>query len=192
RLGNQFGVADQDHVAAGVQVRIDAGLDAAGGERGGHADVVGEHDAAEMHFVAQDVLDPALGVAGRVGVDLRIDDVGHHHRVGPGVDAGGERHQVELADPVERAVVDRVVDVGVLEHRAVAREMLERGRHAGVVHALHVGAGEGGDDVRVGGEGTIADGTVAAAQVDHGREAEIDSACAHFAGQDRKSTRLNS
>jgi hypothetical protein len=38
-----------------------------------------------------------------------------------------------------------------------------------------------GDDLRLGGERTVADGAIAATQVDHRREAQVDAAGAHFA-----------
>ena len=82
---------------------------------------------------------------------------------------------------VERARIDGVVEVRVFQHRAVAGEMLERRGHAGGVHAAHVGAGELGDDRRIVGERAVADGAVAAAEVDHRREAQVDAAGAHFA-----------
>src|SRR5690606_10108134 len=130
----------------------------------------------------QDVLDPALRIAGRFRRDPRVDHVRHHHRVGPGLDSGDERDQVERADLLQRAVVHRVVDVGVLEHRAVPGEVLEGRGHAGLVHAFDVGTGEGGDYLRVGRERAVADGAVAATEVDHRREAQVHAAGAHFAG----------
>jgi hypothetical protein len=60
--------------------------------------------------------------------------------------------------------------------------MLERGRHAHAVHAAHVGAGELGHRPRIGAEGAVADGAVAAGQVDHRREADVDAAGADLAG----------
>src|SRR2546427_6908420 len=56
---NQLRVADQHHVATGVQMGVHARRYAAGTVRGGHADVVGEHHATEAELAAQDVLDPA-------------------------------------------------------------------------------------------------------------------------------------
>src|SRR5690606_35378508 len=136
-------------------------------------DVVGENHAAEAHFAAQDVVDPQRRVAGGLRRHLRIDHVRKHHRVGTGVDPGDEGHQVVGADHVQRAVVDGVVEVGVLAHRAVAGEVLERGGHAGLVHAFDVGAGKGGNHLRIVGEGTVADGEVAAPEIDHRGEAEV-------------------
>ena len=53
---DQLRVADQHHVAAGVQMGVHARRHAAGAVRGGHADVVGEHHATEAELAAQDVL----------------------------------------------------------------------------------------------------------------------------------------
>ena len=175
-------MADQHHVAAGVQVRIDARLDPAHAVRRGHADVVGEDHAAEAHLLAQDVVDPARRVAGRRRGDLRIGHVRQHHRVGAGVDAGDERQQVRRLHLRQRTVIHRGIEMGVFRHRTVAGEVLERGGHAGLVHAFDVGAGEGGHDLRIVGEGAVADGEVAAAEVDHRREAEVHAGGADLAG----------
>jgi hypothetical protein len=90
--------------------------------------------------------------------------VGHHHRIGLGLDAGDEGNEVERADFLERTRIDGVVEMRVFQHRAVAREMLERRAHAGGVHAAHVGAGELGDDVRILRERAVADRAVTAAR----------------------------
>src|SRR3546814_2978636 len=74
--------------------------------------------------------------------------------------------------------------MGVLAHRAVAGEVLDRRRHAGLVHAADVGAGELGDHLRILGKRAVSDGEVAAAQVDHRREAQVDATGEHFAGHD--------
>jgi hypothetical protein len=107
--------------------------------------------------------------------------VRHHHRVGTGVDAGDEGNEVERADLLQRTRIDGVVEVRVFQHRSVAGEMLERGGHLRGVHAFDVGTGELRDDLRIGGERTIADGAIAAAEVHDGREAQVHAAGAHFA-----------
>ena len=62
-----------------------------------------------------------------------------------------ERHQV-LARAARRACGGSTASSKWVssQHRAVAGEMLERRGHAGAVHAAHIGAGELGDDLRIG------------------------------------------
>ena len=60
--------------------------------------------------------------------------------------------------------------------------MLERRAHAGIVHAFDIGAGERGDDLRIGGKRAVADRLVSAAQVHHRREAEIHPGRADLTG----------
>ena len=61
-------------------------------------------------------------------------------------------------------------------------KMLERRGHAGFVHASHVLARERGDDLRIRRERAVADGAVAALEVDHRREADVDAGGADLAG----------
>ena len=77
-------------------------------------------------------------------------------------------------------MVDGVVEVGVLAHRTMAREVLERRGHAGLVHAFDVSAGQRGDDVRILGERAVADRQVAVADIDHRSEAQVDAAATHL------------
>ena len=48
-----------------------------------------------------------------------------------GVDAGQERHQIGRFERGQRAVVHRLVEMGVLTHRAMPGEMFDGGGHAG-------------------------------------------------------------
>ena len=163
-------------------MRIDPLFDAADGERRRHADVVGEHHAAKAHLFAQDRIDPVRRIAGGFGRDLWIGHVRQHHRLGVRFDPGHERHQILSADQIERTVVDRDIEMGVFQHRAVARKMFDRGCHARTVHAAHVSPREVGDDLRIVRERAIADREIAPSQIDHRREAQIDAGGADFAG----------
>ena len=106
----------------------------------------------------------------------------HHHRIGAGLDPGHERHQVGGTHRLQRTVIHRDIEMGVFRHRAVAREMLEGGGHAGFVHARHVGTGERRNDRRVGRERAVADRAVATRQVDHRRKAQVHAGGADLAG----------
>src|SRR5690606_32440344 len=61
-------------------------------------------------------------------------------------------------------------------------EMLERGPHAGLVQPFDVGAREFGDHLGPLVEGAVSDGQVAAPQVHHRGEAQVDAGRQDFAG----------
>ena len=57
-------------------------------------------------------------------IERRQLDVGRHHRVGPGGEAGPERDQLDAVEALARMVDDRQSDVRVHVRVAVAREVL--------------------------------------------------------------------
>ena len=103
----------------------------------------------------------------------------HHQGIHAGGDGGGKRHDVGLGDRRQRPPVGHRAVVAVGLHRSVAGEMLAGGAHAGRLHGPQVGDAQGGASLRVGVEGTLADGLVAARQVQHRGKAQVDADGAH-------------
>ncbi len=132
-------------------------------------------------FAAQDVLNPDARITGRKRIHGWIRHVSHHHGLRARRDGVGEGQHVVAADFVECAPVDGWFQVGVLAYRTVAREVLDRGRHAGQAHVAHVFHAEPRDDSWICVEGTLTDNDIANGEVEHWREAQVDVDCAHLA-----------
>ncbi len=113
--------------------------DATGDAGRGHADVIADHRALKAQLIAQDALDPAMGITGRLVVHGRIDHVRHHHRLGVRRERFHKRTQIIAADLVQRTRIDRLRLMRIHRDRAMTREMLEHRRHAAQMHAAHVG-----------------------------------------------------
>ncbi len=176
-------IADQYHVAARIQRGARALRDRARDAGAFHAEIVAEDHALEAELAAQDVLQPVAREAGGVGIDLRVNHVGRHHR--------GQRHAHPLVRPdvlvedlFQRAFVDRHRDVRVGLDVAVPREMLAAVGHAGQQQAMGQMAGEHRHHARIGVERAIADHAAAAiVEVEHRRERQVDIAGAQLGRQ---------
>ena len=119
----------------------------------------------------------------------RIHDVRRHDRGQPLLDQRGERHDVGAQDVVERARVDRRVDVRIRGDEAVAGKVLADGGAARGCEATHERGREIGDHDRIGMERAIADHRARRiVEVEHRREAEVDAVRAQLAG-DRRAMR---
>ena len=153
--------------------------DAARRFRRRHADVIAEYHAGKLQRAAQ-VVDPETRISRRLRIHARIGDMRHHHRFGAGGNAGAERQQVFGFERRQLARIERCIEMRVFQHRAVAGKMLERGRHACRVHALHVSGAQIRHDARCQMEGALADGAIAALQVHHRRETQIQPDGADF------------
>ena len=146
--------------------------------------------------VAQDLAQPARREAGRPLVDARIDHVRRHHaRERPGEPFVGPR--VVAQDALERAVVDRDLEVAVGAHEAMAGEVLAAVVHARLQQAEAEALRQQRDDARIAMERAIADHAArAVVEVEHRREAEVDAAGAqlgaeHMAGSARRLERAH-
>jgi hypothetical protein len=136
--------------------------DATGDASRGHADVIADHRAQKAQLIAQNALDPTMGITGRLVVHGRIDHVRHHHGLGVRGERFHKRTQVMLADLLQRTRIDRLRLMGIHGHRAMTRKMLERRRHTAQMHAAHVGLDQFTGDVRIGMESTCTNRSVAA------------------------------
>ena len=106
----------------------------------------------------------------------------HHHRFCAGRDAVDERNQIGATQIIERARIDRGIEMGVLGNRTMPREMLECRGHAGQAHAAQIGLAEFGRDLRIGIECAFADRAIAASEIDDRRETHVHPDRAHLAG----------
>ena len=116
--------------------------------------------AVEAELVAQQPeQDRAQG--GRPVVVRREHDVRGHDATRPGVDHGGERREVAIAQHLDRVVDGRQGEVGVDVGRAVPGEVLGAGRDAGGLQPADEGGAVPGDEVGRRAEGPHADDRVA-------------------------------
>ncbi|APC20792.1 hypothetical protein BME99_10230 [Pseudomonas protegens] len=107
----------------------------------GHGQVITEDHPVKLQLSTQDVLQPVAREAGRLRVDLRIDDVRRHHcRQLLAQTSKGQ--QVLGADFIQTALVigDRHMGVGL--GPAVPGKVLAGSGHAGAVHTADKRTGE--------------------------------------------------
>ena len=173
---------------SGGQLDVDAGLERERGRlaavRGDRVhdleerdrEVVGDHDAVKAPPLAQDACE-VLGVRRhRHAVDV---GVGVHHRPGATLeDRHLERRQEDVRQLAGSRAHGRVV--AARPGARVADEVLERGVHAGLLQAAHVGGADRADQERV-----LADALVDAAparvthDVEHRGQALVDAQRPH-------------
>ncbi len=174
QVGGGAIVARQHHVAACSERRPGAGDDIACAQSTRHAEIVGKDHAVEAQAAAQDVLQPVARIAGRLRVDLRIDDVRRHHALEALPAQHREGDEIVGKDLGEAARVHRQVGVRVGGHVAVAGKVLAHGRHASGTQPVVQRGGEVRRGIRIAVEGAIADdGAGPVIEVQHRRETEV-------------------
>ena len=140
-----------------------------------HLHRVGIDEPVEAHLAAEQAANHLRAERGRplLGIDGRQLDVRHHHAGRAGGDAGPERRQLDGIEARAGMRNDRQpemrVDIGV----AVPRKMLERGEHAGVLHAPHPAGHHGAHASGILAERSDVDHRVARVVVDVGHGAEV-------------------
>jgi hypothetical protein len=164
---------------AGARERI-----AVGGEPF-HGDVVAHDRSPESQPFAEHRPVPDRGERSREGVDGGHANVRRHDRgrtFGEEPTVGDEIAFHEVRKPTG---IDRFRRVGVGGDPAVAGEMLEDGREAARPQPLGGGAGEEGDRLGSGGEGSSGkDETPGGGEIDDGGEDEIDPKGGEFHGRE--------
>ncbi|MNE07041.1 hypothetical protein D3C80_996460 [compost metagenome] len=184
QFGGRTVVAHQAHVATGSQRRFDTAGGIADHVSARHGQVVTEDHAIELQLATQDVLQPAAGEAGGLGIDLWINDVGRHDR-GQLLAQLGKRHQVIGTDLVEAAFVVGNRDVRIRFSPAVAGEVLAGGSHPGAVHPADECTREQGSALGITFERTGANnGAALVIQVQHRGKAQVQANGQHFGGHD--------
>jgi hypothetical protein len=149
-------IAHEHHVASGIERRV-CGLGGGPGlARRLHRQIVAEDHAIEPKPAAQDLRQPHAREAGRPGIDGRIEDVGRHHR-GQRQPEPLIRLRIAAKNLVERAGIDRRLDMRIRLHVAVPRKVLAAGCHSGQRQAMCDAFGQQRDDARIRVERAIAD-----------------------------------
>ena len=162
-------------------MRIDTRGDAAGRLRRSHADIVAENDTSEAHVLAQDLAYPARRITSGFRRNRRVRDVRKHHRFRTGGDTGHERNQILGLQRGQRTRIGGGVEVGVFQHRSMARKMLECRRHPCAVHAAYIGAGECSDHLGRIRKCAVANRSIAAPKIHYRRETQVQSTGANLA-----------
>ncbi len=162
-------VADEDHVAAGLECRVRALHYRTGNARALHRQVVAEDHALESEVFPQQG-QPLPRKAGRMLVEFRIDHMrGHHRRQAHAEPAIGSR--IVLQDVLRIALIDRDRDMRISGHKTVSRKVLATVGHAGLTQPVIDAFREQRNDTRIVVEGTVAnDLGLTVVKVEHGRE----------------------
>ena len=148
-----------------------------------HHQRIGDHDAVVAPLAAQQIAEHFARQRGRmIGVELRVDDVGRHHRR-RFVLQRRERQELEGFELGARLVDHRQGQVRVDMGVAVPREMLDAAGDAATQRTAHPGPGQPRDLVRVHGETALGDHRVGRVVVDieHGRKVPVEAEARHRA-----------
>ena len=176
-------IADEDHIATGVERCLTAFGIAAHDRRPFHRQIVGENHPVKAQFAAQHRFQPVRRAAGRTRIELRVNHMRRHNGIQTLLgDKAFEHRHIMVADNRCRPRIERRLFVRIGSHRPVSREVFAGGFHARGVHPVNEVTRHRQRFLRIFMIRTFADCGADMADVQHWRKTNIDIHGDHFAG----------